>query len=125
MDWPVSARYIPSKTKKRPLPPESTTPAFFNTGSWSGVRSTALSAPSTMLASISRISVEFSADEAAAALISRETVRIVPSTGEGTAGGFTCLMQRGCQIVGRDLFFPFQRMAEAAVICPKMTQLPR
>ena len=76
---------MPSNTKKRPLPPESTTPAFLSTGSWSGVRWTAWSAPSTTCSITLRTSSVLSAAEEAALLISRETVRMVPSTGAGTA----------------------------------------
>ena len=76
---------IPSKIKHSPFPPASTTPAFFKTGSNSGVVSNASAAPlqmadHTYTASSSMAAAAFPFSQA-----TRETVKMVPSVGFITA----------------------------------------
>ena len=83
--FPVSASYIPLRTTTSPCPPESTTPASFNTGSRSGVVERTYSACSII---VRRASSRFSVCDATSAAFSEiplATVRIVPSFGFMTA----------------------------------------
>ena len=70
---------------RKPLPPASTTPAFFSTGFWFTVSARA-ACPSSMAASSTRSTLLSSrAQPAARAAARRETVRMVPSAGFITA----------------------------------------
>ena len=85
MGSPRSSASIPSRIRRKPLPPASTTPAFFRTGFMSMVCSRAMR-PSAMAAAStpSRPSPSAAASTARLAA-SRETVRMVPSVGFITA----------------------------------------
>ncbi len=72
---------MPSKIKNKPLPPESTTPACFKTGSKSGVFLTASSAALTATSNTSIASFADPRTASVALAISLMTVNIVPSTG--------------------------------------------
>ena len=80
---PRSAAFIPLKMISKPIPPESTTPAFFKTGNKSGVEASAISPASIIFAKNCSKSLTFwfCADAA----IKRQTVKIVPSFGLETA----------------------------------------
>ena len=82
---PVSASSIPLNTTTSPCPPESTTPASFNTGSISGVFERTSSAYSMIRVKAFSISVIDSATCAALSETPLATVRIVPSFGFITA----------------------------------------
>ena len=122
------ARCIPSKTRNNPFPPESTTPACLSTGSNSGVRNTDSSAAATMCASMSRISRVLCAADSAATPISRATVRMVPSTGAGTAlyaasAASRSACARSCVVM---VAFSRRLWLKPCRICPRITpELPR
>ncbi len=82
---PRSSSSIPWRMHKKPLPPASTTPAFFSTGFWLTVLARA-AWPSAMAASstASTLLCSWAASDALAAA-SRDTVRMVPSAGFITA----------------------------------------
>ena len=82
---PLSALNIPSNTCIKPLPPASTTPAFFNTGNNDGVNSTA-SLPD-LITSVKKVSKSecFLFNDCACSAIILITVSIVPSFGLLTA----------------------------------------
>ena len=82
---PIITFKKPVKTISSPLPPASTTPAFFKTGSISGVIFK-ISSPAAMVAfKNSSISWVFFAILTASSLITLITVKIVPSFGFVTA----------------------------------------
>ena len=82
---PVSAAYMPRKMTIRPMPPLSTTPACFSTGSISGVRFNMASPTDSTSLNSSTTSSCLSRASSASSAITRETVRIVPSLGFMTA----------------------------------------
>ena len=75
---------MPSSSRSRPWPPESTTPVSARIGSSLGVRATDQVAASIATSSTVSTWGSLSAATSAAAAVSRMTVRIVPSTGETT-----------------------------------------
>ena len=82
---PPSCLSAPSKIYSSPLPPASTTPACFNTGSISGVCARTLCPSSIMPFRNTSISSVSSASLTAASAQPLATVRIVPSLGFITA----------------------------------------
>ena len=76
---------MPSKIRHRPWPPASTTPAFFSTGSSSGVSSRASAAPMQAASHTWMGSLPSSRASRARSLATRATVRMVPSVGFITA----------------------------------------
>ena len=85
MGSPRSSASIPSRIRRKPLPPASTTPAFFRTGFMSMVCSRAMR-PSAMAAASTPSRPSPSAAASTARLAARrETVRMVPSVGFITA----------------------------------------
>ncbi|CUP12605.1 Uncharacterised protein [Flavonifractor plautii] len=86
MGTPRRESSIPWRITRKPLPPASTTPAFFRTGFISVVCSRA-SCPSAMAASSTASGSlgVWRAASAALAAVRRETVRMVPSAGFITA----------------------------------------
>ena len=82
---PVKASSIPLRTTTSPCPPESTTPASFNTGNMSGVLDNTYSACVITFSIASSKSSVSSATSAALSDTALATVRIVPSLGFITA----------------------------------------
>ena len=82
---PRSSSSIPWSITRKPLPPASTTPAFFSTGFWFTVSARA-TWPSAMAASstASTLLRSWAASDALAAA-RRDTVKMVPSAGFITA----------------------------------------
>ena len=82
---PAREAYMPRRMTIRPMPPLSTTPACFSTGSISGVRLRIASpTDSTSLNSLTTSSCLSRASSASSAM-TRMTVRMVPSLGFITA----------------------------------------
>ena len=78
----------------RPLPPESTTPACFSTGSMSGVRFRMASPLFTAMVKISMMSSLPVKRDSTSSAITRATVRMVPSLGFMTALYAVCAPAR-------------------------------
>ena len=83
--FPRRPSLAPRITSISPWPPESTTPASFNTGSISGVRERTLSPSAITWLTNSMMSLVLGASSTARSAIPLATVRIVPSFGFITA----------------------------------------
>ena len=82
---PCRALSMASRATTQPLPPASTTPAFFSTGFWLTVSASAFTASSMAASWTNSIKLFSRAASAALAADRRATVRMVPSAGFMTA----------------------------------------
>ena len=85
MGLPWSWSSMPWRMMRKPLPPASTTPAFFSTGFWFTVSARAACPSSMAAARTASAQLSSRAVPAARAAAMRETVRMVPSAGFITA----------------------------------------